>query len=83
MNETHVTLDRLERRIEDQAARIDALYGLLEARGILPRGADAGSGDALFDSESEELDVSCGWERKPRPKARPVARFHVGEATGV
>jgi hypothetical protein len=46
MNETHATLERLETRIEDQTARIDALYGLLERRGVLPRGADAGRGDA-------------------------------------
>lgn len=83
MNDTHANLDRLERRIEDQAARIDALYRLLELRGILPRGGDAGMGDALFDGEPEDLDLSRGWERKPRPKARRVARFHVGEATGV
>lgn len=67
MNETQANLDRLERRIENQAARIDALYELLELR----------------DDESEDLDPSCGWERRPRPKARRVARFHVGEATGV
>lgn len=82
MNETQATFDRLERRIEDQAARIDALYSLLEARGILPRGADTGRGDALFDDASAELD-RCGWERKPRPMARRAAHFHVGEATGV
>jgi hypothetical protein len=83
MNETHTTLDRLERRIEDEAARIDALYGLLELRGILPRGSDARRGDALFDDESEELDLSCRWQGRSRPTARPMARFHVGNATGV
>ena len=77
MNET---LDRLERRLEDQTARIDALYGLLELRGILPRGADAGRGDALFDDESEELDLSKGREGPP---SRRAAHFHVGTATGV
>jgi hypothetical protein len=46
MNETHATLERLETRIEDQSARIDALYGLLEQRGILPRSADAGRTEA-------------------------------------
>jgi hypothetical protein len=83
MNETHATLDRLETRIEDQAARIDALYGLLELRGILPRGADAGRGDGLFDDESEDLDLSSGWERERRPAARRAIGFHVGTATGV
>jgi hypothetical protein len=82
MYETHTTLDRLEKRIEDQAERIDALYGLLELRGILPRGADAGRGDALFDDESEELNLShdWGWQRPARPRK---AHFRVGEATGV
>jgi hypothetical protein len=83
MNEEHATLDRLERRIEDQTARIDALYELLELRGILPRGADAGRGDALFDDEPEALDLSCGWQTPRRPTARRAKHFHLGEATGV
>jgi hypothetical protein len=80
MNETNAQLDRLETRLEDQTARIDAVYGLLELRGILPRGADAGRGDALFDDESEELDLSRSWDR---PTSRRAAHFHLGEATGV
>jgi hypothetical protein len=79
MSEMHTALDRLERRIEDQTARIDALYDLLEVRGILPHGADAGRFDALFDDEEEALDLTCGWKDTPRR----LARFHVGEATGV
>ena len=82
MNEMQATLDRLERRIEDQAARIDALYEQLERRGILSRRADAGRGDALFDDDPEDLDLPCGWEAG-RPAARRAPRFHVGEATGV
>jgi hypothetical protein len=82
MNE-HATLDRLETRIEDQTARIDALYGLLELRGILPRRADAGRGGALFDDESEDFDLSSGWEGGRRPTAHRSPHFHLGEATGV
>jgi hypothetical protein len=83
MDETHLALDRLETRIEDQAARIDALYGLLEARGLLPRGVGTGRGDALFDDESEALDRSGGWKGRRRPAADRATRFHLGEATGV
>ncbi|MGZ4332788.1 MAG: hypothetical protein ACXVRV_01745 [Gaiellaceae bacterium] len=82
MNENQNTLDRLEARIEDQTARIDALYRLLELRGILPRATDACRGDALFDDESEGLDLS-GWAAKPRPTRRRSTRLHVGTATGV
>jgi hypothetical protein len=83
MNEMHATLDRLETRIEDQAARIDALYALLELRGILPRRVDVGRGDALFD-DSAELNLSCRRPERPQPTVRRAApRFHVGEATGV
>jgi hypothetical protein len=83
MDEMHEALERLETRIEDESARIDALYGLLELRGILPRGAGVGRGDALFDDESDALDLSCGWEDSRRLTARRTARFHLGEATGV
>jgi hypothetical protein len=83
MNEMNATLDRLEARLEDQAARIDALYGLLELRGILPRGAEVGRGDGLFEDESFARDLPCGWERKPRRIAPRATGFHVGTATGV
>ena len=83
MNEMHATLDRLEIAIEDQSERIDALYGLLELRGILPRGGEAGRGDALFDDESEALDLSGGRKGRRRPAADRATRFHLGEATGV
>ncbi len=83
MDEMHAALDRLERRIEFQTARIDSLCALLERRGILPRDADADGDDALLGDEPEALDLSCGWEAKSRPTARRAARFHVGEATGV
>jgi hypothetical protein len=82
MSEMQSTLDRLEARIEIQTARIDALYRLLERRGILPRAVDSAGHDALFDEESEALDLSCDWER-PRPAGRRATRLHVGDATGV
>jgi hypothetical protein len=82
MDETQARLDRLEARLEDQVARIDALYRLLEQRGLLPRGAEAGRGDALFDDESEVLDLSPHPETR-RHTARRATRFHVGTATGV
>jgi hypothetical protein len=80
--EMHATLDRLETRIEGQGARIDALYRLLELRGILPRGAEAGRGDALFDDEREVLDLPSSHEMSPRTRRRR-AHFHLGTATGV
>ena len=82
MNEMHATLDRLEKQIEDQGARIDALYRLLEQQGILPRGAEAGRGDPLFDDEPEVLDRPS-WHEAPRRTRRRAAHFHVGTATGV
>ena len=69
MDEMHAALDRLEAQIEDQTARIDALYALLELRGILP--------------QPEAPDVSCGWDGQRRPTARRARHFHLGEATGV
>jgi hypothetical protein len=83
MSEMQAPLDRLETRIENQAARIDALYRLLELHGILPRAVDAGRGDALFDHESEALGLSCGWDARRRPAGRPATRLRVGDATGV
>jgi hypothetical protein len=82
MNEMHATLDRLETRIEDQGARIDALYRLLELRGILPQRAEAGRGDALFEDEPEVLDLPSSHET-PRHPRRRRAHFHLGTATGV
>jgi hypothetical protein len=82
MNETQARLERVETRLEAQVARIDALYRLLEQRGILPRGAEVGRGDALFDDESEVLDLSPHPETR-RHAVRRATRFHVGTATGV
>jgi hypothetical protein len=78
MNEMDETLERLETRLADQTARIDALYRMLEVRGILPCAIDAGRGDALFDDELDTLDLPS-WNETPRL----TRRFPVGEATGV
>jgi hypothetical protein len=53
----HSALDRLEARLERQAARIDALYRALEARGILP-------------PESEEAGEAVEVEDFPLARAR-------------
>lgn len=82
MNEMHSTLDRLEARLDYQAARIDALYRALERHGVdvddaVPRG------DALFDDAVEARDV--GYARRPR-RARPArraTRLRLGQGTGV
>jgi hypothetical protein len=80
MSEMRATLDRLERRIEDQTARIDALYRMLELRG-LPRD-DAGRGDALFDELFPDEDEPLA-PRPEVPTRRRATRLHVGSATGV
>jgi len=82
MNEMHSTLDRLEAKIDCQTARIDALYALLQARGLLHVPVDAGKGDALFDEVAEIEDAPIAREMRARPERRR-ARFRVGEATGV
>jgi hypothetical protein len=87
MTEMSSTIDRLEARLDYQAARIDALYALLQERGVLPRPADAGRGDALFDEVLELEDAPLERERRARPsrpsRTRPRTRLHVGTATGV
>ena len=83
MDEMHAALDRLETRIDDQTARIDALYELLEQRGMLPPTVAAARGGSLFDDASEARDRSFVWKQKPRPTRRRATRLRVGNATGV
>ncbi len=78
MNEMQKTLDRLEARLEDQTARMDALCRMLAQRGVLPRAVDAGRGDALFDDELDTFDLPSWHET-----SQSARRFRVGEATGV
>lgn len=81
MNEMH-TLDRLERRIEYQAARVDDLYGMLEMRGILPCAVDVGRSDAPFDEFFQDEDEPIVVRHEPPTRQKPP-RLHLGNATGV
>lgn len=83
MNETHVTLDRLEARLDAQEARIEALYGMLELRGLLPRPVGAGRGDALHDEDWESPDLAPARQETRAPAKRRARRMRVGTATGV
>jgi hypothetical protein len=84
MNETHSTLSRLEARIDNQAAQLDALYAMLYARGILPRPMDAGRGGVLFDELDEVEDAPLVREARARvSRRRRGVVLRVGEATGV
>jgi hypothetical protein len=83
MYDTHTTIDRLEARIEHQAARIDALYLILEDRGILPRHPDAGKSDAFLDEDVEFADAPSTRETRVRRARPPATRLRVGNATGV
>jgi hypothetical protein len=80
MTDRHASLERLETRIDYQAARIDALYRLLELHGI-ERPVDASRCDALFDELDEDAPMTAEqFERATRPRA---TRLRVGTATGV
>jgi hypothetical protein len=83
MSDLEDKIDRLEARIDHQAARIDALYRALEREGIFPRPEtgmppDASSADAAW----EVADVPANRQRTPAP-VRRAAGFHLGTATGV
>lgn len=71
----HTALDRLEARLDHQAARIDELFRLLKARGLIPDLA-ALSTDALFDELVQIEDSPLARETRAEP-------LHVGETTGV
>jgi hypothetical protein len=68
MREMHSTLDRLEARLDYQAARIDALYRLLGTRGVLP---------ARVEDEPLVREIHAA------PARHAPIRLHVGDATGV
>ena len=77
MNEMHSTLGRLEARIDCQTARIDALYALLQARGLLRPPVEGG-----YDELAAIEDAPIAREVQARPQRRR-AGFRVGDATGV
>lgn len=84
MNETHSALDRLEARLDRQAARIDALYEMLEQRGVLPQSVATLEGDgAEPDAHAESRDPCSVWKRTSPPARRRPTRIHLGDATGV
>ena len=85
MSETHDTIDRLEARIDHQAARIDALYRALERHGIFPRPVNGSPGDASPDESWEVATVPSDRQAKRPPLRRPrrAPGFHLGDATGV
>jgi hypothetical protein len=74
MTEMHSTLDRLEARIDYQAARIDALYLLLENLGVLTADTEEA---VLFE------DAPLARDEHAEPPRRSIRRLRVGEATGV
>jgi hypothetical protein len=82
MTEMHSLLDRLEARIDQQAARIDALYRELETRGILPAAVDAPPADPFFDElvDLEDVPFTTDLAEPQQPHATPL---RVGDATGV
>ena len=83
MSDKQSSLTRLEARLDYQAARLDALYRMLETAGVLPRPARRGRGDALCDELFQVEDSPLARpQRKPEAKRRK-SRFHVGDATGV
>jgi hypothetical protein len=87
MDEMHSALDRLEARLDHQAGRIDALYEMLELRGVLPRSAATLNGDGWFgadaEAHAEARDLCSVWKRTSPPARRRPTRIHVGDATGV
>ena len=87
MDELHSALDRLEARLDQQAGRIDALYELLEQRGVLPRSGATLEGEgwlgAGLGAHADSPDL-CSMSKRPSPPARRRrTRIHLGDATGV
>jgi len=76
-------LERLEARLDREAARIDELYRLLEARGIRPQPAEERMGDAIFDEPVQIEGSPLPRRTGTRPVRRRTTRLHVGTATGV
>jgi len=83
MREMSSALERLEARVEHQTARIDALFRMLEARGVIPSPAKTGAGDAFFDELVQIEDAPLARERRAGPARRRATRLHVGDSTGV
>lgn len=84
MTEVHSSADRLEARLDHLSARVEALYSMLEARGILTKPADTASGDALFDELVQIEEAPFARERRAVPtRRRTPTRLRVGSCDGV
>jgi hypothetical protein len=83
MTEMHSLLDRLEARIDQQAARIDALYRELEERGMLRGAAQAQAVDPLFDELVDVEDAPLATEVDAEGQRPHAAPLHLGDAAGV
>jgi hypothetical protein len=83
MSKRQSRLDRIEERLDRQAARIDDLYRLLELRGIRPPAAETGTRDAFFDELVQVEDSPLARRMQVRPVRRRATRLRVGDATGV
>jgi hypothetical protein len=81
MNRSYPSLDRLEARLDQQAARLDALYRMLEEHGIVPARADAG--DAFFDELVQIEDAPLARAPRSRPVKRRSTRSPVGHSSAV
>lgn len=83
----HSALDRLEARLDQQAGRIDALYELLEERGVLPRNGATLDGEEWLGVELKahaDPPALCSVSKRTSPPARRRrTRIHLGDATGV
>jgi hypothetical protein len=74
---------RLEARLDYQAARLDALFRMLETAGVFPRPARRGRDDPLFDELFQVEDSPLARKQCKAPTRRRASRLHVGNATGV
>lgn len=83
MTRIYPSVDQLEARIDHQAARIDALYRMLRAAGVIPGPLEPGSRDAFFDGLIPCEDAPLTRDRDAQPATARTSRLHVGEATGV
>jgi hypothetical protein len=77
------SLERLEARIDHQAARIDEIYHLLKARGMLSDSVAAEVRGALFEEFVPFEDAPLTRERRAEPTLHRSTRLRVGQATGV
>lgn len=83
MTRIYPSVDRLEARIDHQAARIDALYRVLKEAGVIPCPMEPGLRDVFFDKLIPYEDAPLTRDRNAEQATRRTPRLHVGAATGV